>query len=256
MKVSVKGFIYHKDAENYDDCFDRYDVNTNNHKFCVSDGVSKSFFPGIWAELLVESFVKTEGKVNLSDTTILKSIQDKWAEKVIEIVNRPNQKYFVRNFFVQGRSAAATFVGLNFFFEDSKLKWESFALGDSFLFFIPKSIQNLDLEFDKITYVSSKKDFEFDNFPDFFDSRNNTSKGKIKQTKQDLHEGTFYLMTDALSEWLISEKQNAIQEIKQWKTQKDFEKRIQELRQHSSFATKRRFGNFNNNCRGGLFPEN
>src|ERR1700748_3356912 len=81
-----------------------------------------------------------------------------------------------------------------------------------------------------IIYLSSKPDFEFNNFPDFFDSRNNTNKGKIKQKKGDLKNGVFYLMTDAMAEWFISEKKNAIDIITSWETQSDFENDIVSLR--------------------------
>ena len=230
MKVDVKGFIYHKDAETYQDCFDRYAINTSNHKFSVSDGVSKSFFPGIWAELLVESFVNTSGAVDLVNTGLLKNIQKKWNELVSEIVSRPNQKYYVRNFYAEGRSAAATFVGLDFFSDNGKLYWEAFALGDSFLFFVPERIFDLNTQFDEIIFISSKTSLEFDNFPDFFDSRNLANKGKIKQTKHELRAGTFYLMTDALSEWFVTEKQSALNEIRTWRSQDQFEQRISDLR--------------------------
>lgn len=222
MKISINGFIYHKTAERFIDCFDRYAVNQNTNKFAVSDGVSKSFFPGIWAELLVDTFVNSQGKINLTDTQLFNSIQEEWYKKVSVIVNKPFQKYYVKNFFIQGRPAAATFVGLHFYQENDICKWESFALGDSFLFFIPSFIENLDKQFDLITYLSSKKSFEFNNFPDFFDSRSKINKGKIKQEKEVLREGTFLLMTDALSEWFICEKQNALTEIRKWKTQEDF----------------------------------
>lgn len=230
MKISVKGFIYHKEAETFEDCFDRYGINTYTNKFCVSDGVSKSFFPGIWAEMLVDSFLKTNGRVNLDSTEVLRSLQEDWSNKVLKIVNRPNQKYYVKNFFAQGRSAAATFVGLNFFKSKTSFKWESFALGDSFLFFVPKHITNLTNQFNEIIHLSSKKNFEFDNFPDFFESRGNLGRGKTKKIEHDLHEGVFYLMTDALSEWFIQEKQCAIQEIEGWHSQEIFENRITELR--------------------------
>jgi len=59
MRVSIKGFIYYKTAEKYTDCYDRFGINTKTGRFAVSDGVSKSFFPGIWAELLIDSFTLT-----------------------------------------------------------------------------------------------------------------------------------------------------------------------------------------------------
>ncbi|MDP1744861.1 MAG: hypothetical protein Q8L90_04750 [Bacteroidota bacterium] len=230
MEISIKGFIYHKSAEKYSDCFDRYGVNEKTNKFAISDGVSKSFFPDVWAELLVEFFLKNEGRINLTDIESYKSIQNEWIKRVGEIVNKPNQKYFVRNFFIQGRPAAATFVGLHFFKEDHTFKWEAVALGDSFLFFVPEQIKNINEDFSKVTHLSSKRNFEFNNFPDFFDSRNTTNKGKIKQIKNELKSGTFYLMTDALAEWFISEKQKALQVISGWKNQEDFESSIIEHR--------------------------
>jgi len=233
MQIIINGFIYHKTAERYADCFDRYGVNTQTNKFAISDGVSKSFFPGIWADLLIDFFIKNEKRINIADIKSYKLIQDEWIKRVGEIVNKPNQKYFVRNFFIQGRPAAATFVGLHFFEEGGSLKWEAFALGDSFLFFVPSYLTNVRDTLDNITYLSSKKDFEFNNFPDFFDSRSNTNKGKIRQKKNELKSGTFYLMTDALSEWFISEKQRAMQIISEWKTQSDFEQSIISLRKQT-----------------------
>jgi hypothetical protein len=235
MEINIKGFIYHKSAEKFVDCFDRYGFNEKTNKFAISDGVSKSFFPNVWAELLIDFFLKTPGRINITDTDSYKSIQNEWVKQVGEIVNKPNQKYFVRNFFAQGRPAAATFVGLHFFKEDNDFKWEAVALGDSFLFFVPEHLNNIDEDFDKVIYLSSKKDFSFNNFPDFFDSKSVTHKGKIKQKKSDLKIGTFYLMTDALAEWFISQKQKAIQIISEWKTQSDFETSIINLRKSNLY---------------------
>src|SRR5258706_1235013 len=230
MEISVKGFIYHKSAEGFADCFDRLGVNKKANKFAVSDGVSKSFFPDVWAELLIEFFLQNEGRINLTDTESYKSIQKEWVKRVGEIVNRPNQKYFVRNFFLQGRPAAATFVGLHFFKENNNFKWEAIALGDSFLFYVPEDLKNITADFEKVVYLSSKKDLKSNNCADLCDSRSVIHKGKIKQKRNDLKGGTFYLMTDALAEWFISEKQEAIDIISEWNTQADFEESITKLR--------------------------
>ena len=229
MKVSVKGYITHKAAERFVDCFDRYGHNLSNHKFAISDGVSKSFFPDVWAEILVENFISTKQRVDLGDFYSYQKLQNDWIKKVGEIVMRPEQKYFVKNFFIEGRSAAATFVGLHFFKEDNILKWEAIALGDSFLFFVPNAIDHKEPYYN-ILSLSSKEDLTFNNFPDFFDSRNIHNKGKIKQKKNDLRSGTFYLMTDALSEWFLSNSTTAIETINSWQSQQDFEICINNLR--------------------------
>lgn len=232
MKISIKGYIYHKEAETFLDCFDRYGFNKNTNKFAISDGVSKSFFPDIWAELLVESFVTRHGRIDMFDFNSYKEIQVKWEKRVEEIVNKPTQKYYVRNFFMQGRSAAATFIGLHFFNSYQKVEWEAMALGDSYLFFVPEYIKNINSNLNEVIHLSSKKDFEFNNFPDYFDSRNEISKGKINFKRNDLRPGTFYLMTDALAEWFVKQKQEAIYEILGWRTQNDFEKSINRLRKY------------------------
>jgi len=232
MNINITGFIYHKAAEDFSDCCDRYAINKENNKFSIADGVSKSFFPGIWAELLVNKYVNTAEQIDLKESEILSSLQKEWLEKVQEIVNKPEQKYFVKNHFNKGHSAAATFVGLSFLKEENgNYKWKSSALGDSFLFYIPDSIENIDEDFEtKVTSLSSKKSFEFDNYPDFFESRNQNFKGEINYKEGELKTGIFYLMTDALAEWFIKEKETARQEIDSWKIQNDFETRIEELR--------------------------
>lgn len=232
MNINITGFIYHKAAEDFSDCFDRYAINQEKNKFSISDGVSKSFFPGIWAELLVNTYVNTSESINFDSPELLLKLQKEWLEKVTKIVNKPDQKYFVRNRFNQGGAAAATFVGLSFNADENGIyKWESYALGDSFLFFVPDLAENLDDNFEgKIDYLSSKKTFEFDNYPDFFESRNQNHKGKSQRKEGQLQSGIFYLMTDALAEWFIKEKENARQEINNWKNQDDFERRIEELR--------------------------
>lgn len=230
MNVSIRSFIFHKNSEKYEDCYDRYSVNLQNHKFAVSDGVSKSFFPGIWAQLLVDTFVNHSGNIDIKDAAFYQTIQKKWIDQVSEIVHKPDQKYYVKNFFIQEKPAAATFVGLRLFHNEGIPCWDAYALGDSFLFFVPDGVENIGKELKEIIYVSSKKNFEFDNFPDFFDSRRQSNKGKIKYRQGNLQNGTFYLVSDALAEWFITYPNKAIEEIKSWKTQEFFVKRIAELR--------------------------
>ena len=53
MKINIKGFITSKKSELYSDCADNYDVKTEHNKFAISDGVSKSFFPKVWSEIML-----------------------------------------------------------------------------------------------------------------------------------------------------------------------------------------------------------
>jgi len=224
MKITIKGYITSKQSEFFSDCADRYAYNEHHHKFAISDGVSKSFFPKYWAEYLVDEFVLKE-KNELE--TFLPECQQKWLEKITDIVSKPTVKWFTQNAFNKKSPALATFVGLQLF--EKEKKWEASALGDSFLFFVPKKIKSFN---DCIILSSKKEPIIFDNFPDYFSSFGKKFKGKVKQiSKRDLKDGTFYLMTDALAEWFINEKENAIGKIDVWQNQKDFERFIDEERQ-------------------------
>jgi hypothetical protein len=219
MKVSIKGFITCKSEEQYIDCADNYAVNKSSHRFSVSDGVSKSFFPKVWSEILVTHFVE---RTDLKESELIKVCQDEWQKRIDEIVSLPETKWFTKSQYSRKDPALATFVGLQFF--EKEKKWSATALGDSFLFFVPDFFIDYQKELVKL---SSKVDpISFDNFPDYLTSIGNDHKGRPKEKGGKLKNGTFYLMTDALAEWFINEGESAIAKIAVWKSQSDFERFI------------------------------
>jgi hypothetical protein len=219
MKINIRGYITHKEAETYFDCADRYAVNIDNNRFAIADGVSKSFFPDYWAEILVNNFVALEKDAELS----IKKCQSEWLTKVTEKVNTPEVKWYTKNAFCKKEPGLATLVTLRF----EKDKWFANALGDSFLFFVPNENANFD---DWVKLSSKPEPVVFDSYPDYFSSRNNQHGERNKQ-EGTLTEGTFYLMTDALSEWIFKQKEKAIGEIKEkWKSQEEFKRSVTELR--------------------------
>lgn len=226
MKISVKGYITCKEAENYSDCADNYALNKKTNRFAISDGVTKSFFPKIWSKILVDDFVALEGATELS----IEKCQSKWLEHVTKIVEAPNVKWFTKNAFFQKKSGLATFVSLYF----GKEKWFAKALGDSFLFFIPRGKEE---NFNDWIKLSSKPEpVVFDNFPDYYSSREK-AHGEAKTHEEQIESGTFFLMTDALSEWIFKEKENALKEIrKRWISQSEFERSVDELRKSQSLS--------------------
>lgn len=219
MKVSIKGFITCKSAEQYIDCADNYAVNKSSHRFSVSDGVSKSFFPKVWSEILVTQFVE---KTDLKENELIKVCQKEWQKKIDEIVSLPDTKWFTKSQYNRKDPALATFVGLQFF--EKEKKWTASALGDSFLFFVPKEFKDYQKELVKLS--SKSEPIVFDNFPDYLTSIGDSHKGRAKEKSGNLRNGTFYLMTDALAEWFIKEGENAIGKITVWKSQADFERFI------------------------------
>lgn len=219
MKINIRGYITHKEAEKYSDCADRYAANTSNSRFAIADGVSKSFFPDYWADILVNEFVALDLDKELS----IENCQKNWLNKVADKVNTQDVKWYTKNAFIRQESGLATFVGLRI--EDDK--WFASALGDSFLFFVPNGNKGFD---DWIKLSSKPLPVVFDSFPDYYSSRNK-QHGELQRIEHPLVEGTFYLMTDALSEWVFNKKDEAVKEINEkWQNQEDFERSITELR--------------------------
>jgi hypothetical protein len=220
MKVSINGFITCKSAEQYIDCADNYAVNESNHRFSVSDGVSKSFFPKFWSEILVNQFVE---RADLRETELIEFCQEEWKKRIDEIVSLPDTKWHTRTLYNRKEPALATFIGLQFF--EKEKKWSAWARGDSFLFFVPMGFKDYKKELIKLS--SKPEPIVFDNFPDYVSSIGNNHKGEIVSYKsQKIVNGTFYLMTDALAEWFLNEGENAIGKITVWKTQVDFQRFI------------------------------
>ncbi|MBB6682281.1 hypothetical protein H4O20_12580 [Aequorivita sp. 609] len=218
MKIKLKGFITSKESELYSDCADHYAFSTENLKFAISDGVSRSFFPKFWSRILVERYVE---KDTWKEEDFILSSQEHWQNKVDEIVKSPDTMYFTRNAYNRKTPGLATFVGLQFLPKEKK--WIAQALGDSFLFFVPKDCQDFDK--DAIKLSSKDEPFVFDNYPDYLSSIGDSHKGNSRKIKgQELRDGTFYLMTDALAEWFLQGKgiENAITTIENIKNQEQF----------------------------------
>jgi len=222
MKINIKGFITSKKSELYSDCADNYAINLMHNKFSISDGVSKSFFPKVWSDILVNKYVnQKDWKDNYE---FIVESQKEWQSKIDEIVAQPEIKYYTRNAYIKKTPALATFVGLQFL--ESDQKWYAQALGDSFLFFIPKGSTEIEIK------LSTKPEpILFDNFPDYLSSIGNSHKGEKKSIKvEKIKEGTFYLMTDALAEWFLQKTEQAKQTLDNINTQEQFLETIENER--------------------------
>ncbi|AJA69760.1 hypothetical protein MYRA21_2648 [Myroides sp. A21] len=214
MKINIKGFITSKKSELYSDCADNYAVNIEHNKFSISDGVSKSFFPKIWSDILVNKYVNQKDWKDNNEFIV--ESQKEWQSKIDEIVNQPETKWFTKSQYNRKDPALATFVGLQFL--ESDQKWIAQALGDSFLFFIPKGSTEIEIK------LSTKPEpIVFDNFPDYLSSIGGSHKGEKKPIKgEKIKEGTFYLMTDALAEWFLLNTEQAKQTLDNIKTQEQY----------------------------------
>lgn len=221
MKIRIKGFITSKKSELYSDCADNYAINIEHNKFSISDGVSKSFFPKIWSDILTNKYVNQK---DWKDEEFIIESQKEWQSKIDEIVNQPETKWFTKSQYNRKDPALATFVGLQFI--ESEQKWIAQALGDSFLFFIPKDSNKI-----KVQLSSKSEPIVFDNFPDYLSSIGNSHKGEKKSIRgEKIENGTFYLMTDALAEWFLQNTEQAKQALDNIKTKEQYLETIENER--------------------------
>jgi serine/threonine protein phosphatase PrpC len=188
-----------KESETISDCQDYFMANEAEGCFALADGASQSFYPSIWAELLVNNFCENP-EINSSNWEVwLEIIQQRWFLAVDERVKRAKSQN--RPTWIEGyngisakRSATSTFIGLEF----SADKVKVCIVGDSCLFvFKNEEMQSYQLEHsddfnDRPEYLASySKDNHFK--PHFFEIPIDFGSGNI----------TFVLATDALAEYIL-----------------------------------------------------
>lgn len=201
--MKIRAFITHKQSEHYADCQDRFAVGSDTNSVAVSDGMGSTWQQKIWAELLVERYIKGNDDWKPSVDTIKPLCKD-WRLRVedsiqqlknenapINIINR-NERCLI-----EGRSAGATFIGIRF----SKNQWNGIVLGDSCL---------IEWDGTSATFYTSQSTETFDNYPDYFDSDENKSgKGEPRQIHGELNDKILLLLvSDPFSNFLLQKSKD------------------------------------------------
>lgn len=222
MKLSYRVFWLPKSGlstDEYEDAFapsEAADTDVNEFRCAVSDGATETSFSGLWAKLLCQAYVEQNFD--------LIALQDKW----LKSVSGKDLPWYAEEKLESG--AFATIVGLDIREDKKGLSWSARALGDSCLFHIRdgKILQALPL----------KNWQDFDYTPILISTRQASNKGVLE--KQDHEIGsckmgdTFYLMTDAISKWLLrrtSDMGDAISLLEAIETCEQFEQLVNEQRQ-------------------------
>ena len=196
----IRAFITHKKAEKFLDCQDRFGVNSDTKSLAVSDGMGASWQQKIWAQILVEEFIRSNDWEPTFDT--IKPLCSLWRKKVKDSIahlkeTKAPQNLIFRNerCLAEGRSAGATFVGIRF---DGN-KWNGSVLGDSCL---------IEWDGKEAIFYTSQDGDEFDSYPDYFDSdENKTGKGSPLNINGTLTKDTHLLLvSDPFSDFLFEKK--------------------------------------------------
>jgi len=194
MFFEVKQFVCSADGKSMTSCADKIAVNEDAKRFAVTDGVSASYMPEIWAEILATSFVSCSVQADkfLSelDDDLLSVMSNKWQTSVHDIEQQAEgiiAKRYERNRRLFGQ-AASTLAGISVY--NDILHY--YVIGDSCIFLVNE---------DGFSVYSDVKDEDsFSNTPNYISS-SKFVKGEAIVGQAELSQGWLLLMTDALSEW-------------------------------------------------------
>ncbi len=242
MAIACKHYKTPKENESLTDCQDYLYANEANSCFAIADGASQSFYPSIWAKLLVENFCKDPDIHQGNWKEWLEPIQKKWSLDVkdrVEQAKSESKPTWVTN---QNRlnsrvPATSTFIGLQFLDDQVKVS----IVGDSCLFVVK------DHELKK--KYPLEKSSDFNDRPEYFASYANHNEYPpkfldihldYKESSESLH---FILATDALSEYIFkcveNENEEAIfKNLLSISSQKEFESFVSQARNSSSIKMK------------------
>ncbi len=198
ITLNIRSFITHKKSETLSECQDARSENVELGCFAISDGATRSFFPKVWAELLVRHFCESPifslEEANWQQWLI--PIQKEWYELVSERVKIKN-KFYLTNSLNTREPAVSTFIGLQV--DITEQQWQALIIGDSCMFHKNGSTFK--------SYLIEKSE-DFSNHPEIFASfpeRNNFNPTFLSGGIQsgDL----FVLATDALAKWILEHKE-------------------------------------------------
>ncbi len=201
--MKIRAFITQKKAEKVSDCQDRFSVNKDTKMVAVSDGVSQSIFPDLWAKLLVGHYTLT-GHLLEQDRQIL---CQKWKELVLKYIeeekSKGNNPWRTESNLAEGLSAGATLCGVKFTKDGH---WVCDVLGDSCL---------IKINEDNSIEIISSEDKAFDTYPDYLDSNPfKKGRGTFKIFQGDLSSDCkLILVSDPFSDFFYKLKDDSAKYI-------------------------------------------
>ena len=215
--------------DEYEDAYaiDTAEPESNTVRIAVADGASEGFFSKIWADVLVKNFHR---KNITTMNAFLEHCNEDWRIwKLQYLEGRRSSDRPIQWFEEDGirRGAFSTFLGLNI--KRDKSEWQAIAIGDTCLFHVRD-----DTLLNSFPLSNSTS---FNNSPILLSSENPQTEEiqeAIVQIKGSYREGDcFFVMTDALSAWVLQEFENGnnpIKPILEITTQEEFAAFIDTLR--------------------------
>ena len=232
MKNVIKAFIAPHIDESYALCQDRIFVDATNMFFSVSDGVSSSFAPTYYAEI-ISSYESDSVVLTSNDAKLIFSEWKTYIERLKDsnLLGRASKQRYAR-----GEKPAATFARLKFERKSGNLLWNVSVLGDCTI--IHLNLQSgISIEHvitsgekflnDNFIYNNSQPDYyRFGRMPDQLDENGTmlSNQAVLESNKTELKD-CFILMTDGLSDWVLNRPEKTEERISallRLETQDDF----------------------------------
>ncbi|MBX9689925.1 MAG: protein phosphatase 2C domain-containing protein [Candidatus Obscuribacterales bacterium] len=206
-------------TEEYEDAFAPQEIpekDLKEFRCAVSDGATETSFSGLWAKILCEAFLE-----NSSDRAALQAL---WLKEV----SGKNLPWYAEEKLEAG--AFASFLGLYLKEEKKTISWTANAVGDSCLFLIREKKILLAMPLDRWE--------SFDYTPALISTKETSNAGLEKEEKRESgiarRGDIFYLMTDAISKWLLrreEEHKDAIEQLEKIETAEELKTLVDEQRQ-------------------------
>lgn len=209
--LGYRAFRLPRQGYGLEECQDALGGNAERGRFAIADGAAESPYSSLWAQLLVEEFVRQSERLP-SWTSWLPSLQERWSAQVTvyerwaaytpQSVNgtTPTTEkteaavpWYLEPGLMQG--AFSTFLGLVI----EGRSWYAVAVGDSCLFQVRQD--------EMIRAFPLTRAADFSNAPWLVGSRTSPIEVPHKnglQQRGDCQPGDrLYLMTDALAHWFL-----------------------------------------------------
>lgn len=222
MDISVKALWAQKAGnivEEYEDAFYPSKIRkATEYLFAIADGATETSFSGIWANILTKAFV--EKTLSGLQPESLQPLVQVWEQQIAEVTKEKPLTWYAEEKLRKG--AYSSLLGFHLIADK---KWTATAVGDSCLFQLRSGEIIRALPYGEPT--------EFNNRPALLSTNLAQNSGLELMIQEGTweHGDRFFLMTDALAECFLSNRQT-IEFFTQVKSRERFTNKIDELRRN------------------------
>lgn len=213
MKNNLRAFICPHIDDEYSLCQDRFYTDCERNFFAVSDGVSSSFSPTYYAELI--SSYQDSGTTSISKDDA-KKIFEKWTAYIEGLLTSGKLGRASKQRYLRGEMPSATYARLKFSEVNGSFIWNGAVLGDCVIIHARRADNNISIahailsgeKFKHSSYMYSNEEdyYRFGKLPDQLDKDGTFLDAEAILTDMPLQEGDiFILCTDGMSDWILND---------------------------------------------------